>query len=237
MTCESWMKKFDRYLDHELQDAEMEEFHTHLKSCDHCKTQYDLHMEMEESLKDPALSSPEQGFTRRVMAKIEGDPLFGVERASNYTEDRASNDTVERAPSFAADDKILNRSSRRNRKSIGETLRLTGYIFIAFLFILSIRNLFFGNVEWLSGLYITGRVLGGLLGGSVFSSFLTYTLMLPGTVLAVVREQLGPLTPQGIFLYTIVLTNLILFVGATQVFLRRLVHSSTTGNTKGGREE
>ena len=221
MTCESWMKKFDRYLDHELQDAEMEEFHTHLKSCDHCKTQYDLHMEMEESLKDPALSSPEQGFTRRVMAKIEGDPLYGVERA----------------PSFAADDKILNRSSRRNRKSIGETLRLTGYIFIAFLFILSIRNLFFGNVEWLSGLYITGRVLGGLLGGSVFSSFLTYTLMLPGTVLAVVREQLGPLTPQGIFLYTIVLTNLILFVGATQVFLRRLAHNSTNGSTKGGREE
>lgn len=229
MTCEIWMKNFDRYLDHELQDDEKEEFHTHLKSCDHCKTQYDLHMEMEEALKSPVLSSPEKGFTRRVMAKIEGDPLFGV--------DRASGDTVERAPGFAAEEKIISRSPRRNRKSMADTFRLTGYIFIAFLFILSIRNLFFGNVEWLSGLYITGRVLGGLLGGSVFSSFLTYTLMLPRTVLAVVREQLGPLTPQGIFLYTIVLTNLILFVGATQVFLRRLVHSSTTGNTKGGREE
>ena len=218
MDCRSCEKHINQYLDNELSARKEKKLLKHLSECKACRMEFDQYRYMKDQLEKVEEFSPGEGFEARILSELQP---YGVHQASGAH-------------------KVAGVQGGQRRKSVpgqqrdrGKDLILIfGYFITLFVVLGVLRNGIFQNVDWISGILVTGRVFRQVFDGMIFQGILSLLVVYPLRIFHWARVNFGQMSLEGRMMYSLVVMNLLLIITFSHILLRKLAKGQR--NNKGG---
>lgn len=210
MDCRSCEKYINEYLDNELSKEKEELLQKHITNCQSCKEEFDRYRIMNHQLKEMEELSPREGFEEGILSR-----LGSFSQVSSKEE--GERESALEVPSVEVDESKRMKENRRK-----DLILVFAYFFTLFVVLNVLRNIVFQNVDWISGVMVTGRVFREVFDGWIFRGLFALLVVYPIRLFHWTGTILGQMSLEGRLIYSLVLMNLLLIITFSHRMLRNL---------------
>ena len=108
------------------------------------------------------------------------------------------------------------------RDQVKDLILIFAYFLTLFVVLNVLRNAVFLNVDWISGIMVTGRVFREVFDGMIVSGIFSLFVVYPLRIFHWTRVNLSQMSLEGRMVYFLVIMNLLLIITFSQIMLKKL---------------